>query len=161
MSKEGKVNVDFKLNKKSGELEITLTEEQKNMIPRPGEMIYIVDRYPVDDNVDLENVKDKEEVAVAFNFTKLPVKSCALDDNNEYVMVNSDYIIPLEKGLHLGSPKKRMVFSSEKEAEERWHTLMKASLRDAEERAKEAEKAADKRRKEREFIANAIEEGYH
>jgi hypothetical protein len=132
-----------------GDSSSTMTEEILDRIPRVGKSIYIVAPYPADDDVEDE----KEKQVMAYSYTAVVAKAVILNDQNDEVTINGDYRIPLYKDVDALN-RKLMVFGSEEEARDKWHTLMTVSLKEAERRAKKANQIED-------YIREAIEKMHH
>lgn len=133
--------VTVKINDKKGKAgKQLLPDDILKKIPRPGESIFIVSPYPVDDNDDLEEdefLPRKEKTIVAYSYEPVMVKASVLNDSFDEILVNGDYNIPLYKN-NLDSSKKVLIFTNEEEAEDKWLALTTASIKIAERYAKRA-----------------------
>lgn len=157
MSKD-KFNVDLKVsNDEEGEVRITISDEKKDLIPRPGESIFVVEPYPVDDEdvvTGSERLKDiKERPIMGYSFTGLMAKAVVLSDDLETVTINGDFQIPLVKKF-TESPRKQMIFTKEVDARDTYRTLMNASIKEAARRLKKAEDI-------KEYLETALEKMHH
>jgi hypothetical protein len=134
--------VTVKINDKKGKIggKNLIPDDILKKIPRPGESIFIVSPYPVDDNDDLEEdefLPRKEKTIVAYSYEPVMVKASVLNDSFDEVLVNGDYNIPLYKN-NLDSSKKVLIFTNEEEAEDKWLALTTASIKIAERYTKRA-----------------------
>jgi len=139
------------------EVSINLTEEEKLLIPRPGEIVYVIQPYCVDDSEEENETKERNPKLVpilGYSYTKVPVKSSVLTDELDEVRVNGDFRIPLKRKFSPSDRMRTRVFVSESEAKEEYKTLMEAQIRVAKERF-------DKARNDYEYLVEALEEGNH
>jgi hypothetical protein len=152
MSKRDQMNINIKVDDEN-EVKITLSEEEKSRIPRPGESIYVVEPYPVDDDEDENDQEDvKQKPILAYSYTGVMAKSVVLSDDLDEVRVNGDYVISLKK--ESSSSRKLMVFSSEEEALDKYRALMSVSVKEAGRRLKKAQKIAD-------YLEEALDKNHH
>jgi hypothetical protein len=155
MSKE-KVNVKVEVDDETGDVNITLTDEKKSRIPRPGDSIYIVEPYPVDDDDEdaVETYGDvKEKPILAYSYTGLLAKAVVLSDDLDSVKINGDFEIPLTKRM-IESSKKQLIFTNEDEARDKYKTLMTISIKEATRRLRKAENI-------KEYLETALEKMHH
>ena len=157
MSKN-KLHVDVSVDDEKGEVKITLSDEAKSRIPRPGESIYIVAPYPVvsSDDVDDEEITSddvKENLPEAYSYAGTMVKSSVLNDECDEVLVNGDYRIPLYKDRE-SSRKRLLIFTNETEARDKFRTLMGISIKEATRRVKLAENI-------QQYLEEALEKMHH
>jgi hypothetical protein len=115
-------------------------------IPRPGESIYIVDKYPVNDDEDAS----KESTICAYSLAPVLVMSSSLSEDLKKVFVNADIELSLVRKSSFRDDS-REIFADEAEAYDRWKELMEASLKVAQENFEAAEYKRD-------FVKNAIKE---
>jgi len=154
MSKE-RVKVIVNSNEEEGDVnvKITLTDEAKSRIPTPGQSIYVIEPYPVDDEDD-EN-ESKEKVVMGFSYAGILAKAVVLNDDLDEVTVNGDYRIPLYKDTtDSGSGKRLIVCSNENEAMDKYRTLMNASIKEAKRRMEKAVKIHD-------YLEEQLEKMHH
>jgi hypothetical protein len=154
MSKE-RVKVTINSNEEEGDVnvKITLTDEAKSRIPTPGQSIYVIEPYPVDDEDD-EN-ESKEKVVMGFSYAGILAKAVVLNDDLDEVTVNGDYRIPLYKDTtDSGSGKRLIVCSNENEAIDKYRTLMNASIKEAKRRMEKAVKIHD-------YLEEQLEKMHH
>ena len=152
MSKD-KINVNVRVNEESendsATVKITISDEAKARIPRPGDAIYIVEPYPVDEDED----PTKEETILGYSYDNVMVKGSVLTDELDEVIVNGEYRIPLYK-TNKDSRKRSMIFATEEEAMEKYRTLMSVSVKEAKLRMEKAEKTYD-------YLKEALEKMHH
>lgn len=153
MAKE-KLNVNVTVDEE-GEVKVTLTDEQKSRIPRPGESIYVVEPYPVDDEdeetIGLDDVRERP--IMAYSFDSLMAKAVVLSDDLDSVKVNGDFVIYLNKRV-TESTKKQMIFSNEEDAKNKYLTLMNISVKENDRRLKKAEDI-------KQYLETALEKMHH
>lgn len=125
---------------------LDLTKEQLNRIPRPGESIFLVDRYPVNDDEDAS----RQETICAYSIAPVLVMSASLAEDMKRVYVNADIELSLVKKSSLRDDG-REIFANEDEAYERWEELMDASL-------KVATKEYDEAKYKMDFVKKALKE---
>jgi hypothetical protein len=135
------------------EVVINLTEEQQNLIPRPGEVIHVVRPYNVDDDFE-SSPRPKEKPTVAYSYDDVPVKSSVLSDELDEVRVNGDFTIPLVNRSVKNEKAKIMVFTSETEAKRAYRDLMNVSIELAKERLEYEKQML-------EYLEGALEENAH
>lgn len=152
MSKE-RVKVTVNGDEETGEVnvKITLTEEAKKRIPTPGQSIYVIEPYPVDDEED-EN-ESKEKPVMGYSYAGVLAKAVVLNDDLDEVTVNGDYRIPLYKDT-TDSNKRLIVCSNEDEAIGKYRTLMNASIKEAKRRTEKAIKIQD-------YLEEQLEKMHH
>lgn len=133
--KEFKVKVSVNAE---GDVNIKLTDEERNRIPRPGDSLYIIQPYPQIDPEDIDgneitedDVKGKQIMGYSYDSTM--VKASVLSDELDEVIVNGDYRIPLKRNT-LDPNKKLMVFTNEEDAKDKYRTLMTVSLNETKRR---------------------------
>jgi hypothetical protein len=157
MSKD-KMNVKVTLDEEKGEVKVTITDEEKNKIPRVGDALYIVAPYPVidKDDVDDEEIFEedvKEKPIQAYSYDSVMVKATVLTEECDAVRVNGDYLIPLREDSNV--PRKRLlIFTNESEARDKFRTLMNLSIKEASRREKLATKT-------KEYLETALEKMHH
>lgn len=132
MKKKGEVNIKVDVNE-DGDVKVTvIPDEVKNKIPRPGDSIYIIEPYPVVDPEDVDGVEILEDDVkgpqiLGYSYAPVMVRGSVLTEDNEAVMINGDYRIPLYKNSG-ESGKKMIVETNEEKAIEKFRTLMNVSL---------------------------------
>jgi hypothetical protein len=143
------------MKEKTAKVEITinLTEEQKNLIPRPGDVVHIVQPYNVDDEPE-SSPRPKEKPTVAYSYNDVPVKASVLSDDLDEVLVNGDFRIPLTNRSIKNDKTKIMVFTSETEARSAYRDLMNISIELAKERLEYEKQML-------EYLEGALEENAH
>jgi len=152
MSKERvKVTLESNEEEEKVNIRITIPEEAKSRIPRPGDSIYIIEPYPADDEDD-EN-ESKEKAIMGYSYAGVMAKSVVLSDELDEVLVNGDYKIPLYKNA--GEFNKRtLTFGNEEEAIDKYRTLMTTSI-------KEAKRRKDKNANIQSYLEEALEKMHH
>jgi hypothetical protein len=152
MSKE-RVKVTVNGDEETGEVnvKITLTEEAKKRIPTPGQSIYVIEPYPVDDDED-EN-ESKEKPVMGYSYAGVLAKAVVLNDELDEVTVNGDYRISLYKDT-TESNKRLIVCSNEDEAIDKYRTLMNASIKESKRRMEKAIKIHD-------YLEEQLEKMHH
>lgn len=152
MSKE-RVKVTVNGDEETGEVnvKITLTEEAKKRIPTPGQSIYVIEPYPVDDEED-EN-ESKEKPVMGYSYAGVLAKAVVLNDELDEVTVNGDYRISLYKDT-TESNKRLIVCSNEDEAIDKYRTLMNASIKESKRRMEKAIKIHD-------YLEEQLEKMHH
>lgn len=138
-------------NDENVNVKITISEDAKDRIPRPGDSIYVIEPYPVDDDNDPD--EPKEKVIMGYSYAGVMAKSVVLTDELDEVIVNGDYRIPLYKNAGEFN-RKNMTFSKEEEAMEKYRTLMNASIKEAKRRRDRAVKVHD-------YLEEAMERMHH
>lgn len=125
MSKN-KVNVHLEGEELEGaEVKITISDEDKENIPRVGDEIHVISPYPVDEEDDEFTIKEKP--IQGYGFASVMVKSTVLTDDLEEVLVNGDYRLPLRK-KNVDNNRKLIVCVSEQEAKEKFDALSDVSI---------------------------------
>lgn len=153
MSKE-RVKVTVNGDEETGEVnvKITLTDEAKSRIPTPGQSIFVIEPYPVDD--DEEENESKEKPVMGYSYAGVLAKAVVLNDDLDEVTVNGDYRIPLYKDTNIDSGKRLIVCSNEDEALDKYRTLMNASIKEAKRRMEKAIKIHD-------YLEEQLEKMHH
>lgn len=131
----------------AGKGKLNLTNDMLKRIPRPGECIHVVDKYPVDDDED----PSKKSTICAYSLTPIVVMSSSLSEDLKKVYVNADIELPLVRKPSFADDS-REIFADEDEAYERWKELMTASLEVADEYVKNFTQ-------KRNFVKEALKEG--
>lgn len=139
MKNKGNVTVNVTV-KEGNEGSSKLSKDVRDKIPRPGDSIYIMEPYNVvaAEDVDDEEITEddlKSKPITGWSYAALMVMASVLSEGLDSVLINGDYNIPLYKDS-IDSKKKMLVFTDEAKAEEAFHTLMAASLKETERRIK-------------------------
>jgi len=140
-----KVEDEKPKSKRHGKL--GLSKEMLAKIPRPGESIHVVDKYPVDDDED----PAKKSTICAYSLTPITVMSSSLSEDLKKVYVNADIELSLVRKPSFAEDSKE-IFADEDEAYKRWEELMEASLEVADEYVKSFTE-------KRNFVKEALKEG--
>jgi hypothetical protein len=136
--KKNSLNVKVSLDEEKGEVKVTISEEAKSKIPRPGESIYVITPYPIvtadmvgedlGDGFEVTEEDVKEDLPEAYSYDSVMVRGSVLTEDCEEVMINGgDYKIPL---YEKSSRKKQLVFNNENEARDKFRTLMNVSVKE-------------------------------
>jgi len=141
-----------------------LPDHVMDLIPKPGESIYIVRPYPVIDPADIGTIDSKSGVKIteddvkifpmfAYSYTPVMVKASVLTDDLEQCIVNGDHTIDLTGDLGR-KEKKVLVIYDEDEAMKKFKALMAVSVKECERRAKLLERTQN-------YLTEALEEIHH
>jgi hypothetical protein len=144
---EVRVKIEEEKPKAKRNSKLGLSKEMLSKIPRPGECIHIVDRYPVNDDED----PSKKGTICAYSLTPITVMSSSLSEDLKKVYVNADIELSLQRKPSFMEDSKE-IFADEDEAYERWKELMEASLEVAEEYVNDFTE-------KRNFVKEALKEG--
>lgn len=135
---KNKTKVNIRVNTENGAVDVNvIPDEIKTKVPRPGDLIYVIEPYPMIDPDDADGVEILEEDVKGkqingHSYDSVFVKASVLSDDMRSCMVNGDYNIPLYKDSD--GDRKIMIFTNEEKAIEKFRALMNVSMVEAKRR---------------------------
>lgn len=152
MAKE-KARVQIGLSVEGDEIKLNISEEVRQRIPRAGDALHVIQPYPVDEDDQDENGKVRKNAIMAYSYKRRTVKTTALNDEADHILINGDFNIPLNEDMTLQN-EKLMVFTKEEDAKEKYRSLMNSSLRAAKELKEKYDNTVT-------YLETALEEEHH
>ena len=155
MSKE---KINLKVTSDGGEVKISINDEKRARIPRVGDMMFCIQKYPVDDEDEDSRDRIKEDAIAGYSYSKKLVAATALNDEGDTVTINGDFTMSLDDDMKIRSNNSAnnglIVFQSEDDAFEKYKSLMNASINEAKTRIEKYEKTMK-------YLEEALEEVHH
>ena len=152
MKEEKNVTVKVSVNEETGKVSAKISKDIVSQIPRPGESLHVIRPYPADDD-DEVNGKIKTDAILGWSYNEQMIRSVAITEDNDKVIINGDHFIPLTSDMRLNTEKIK-IFTKEDDAVKEYTELMNASINEA------------RRRKEKYtaiqgFLENSLEKNFH
>jgi hypothetical protein len=148
------------LNVIDEKLVITISEELRNRIPRPGDKIHVIQSYPANDDDEDDEGNVRDEAILAYSYGEKMVMSSVLSEDMETVLVNGDYKFKLNEDMTLKQGK-LLVFTKESDAREKFKSLMNASIAETKRLQKAVKKQVEDLENTLNYLTEQLEKDHH